>query len=179
MVSSEIVDYVKEQLRAGYTPEEIRTALLTQGWSEGEVNESFDLAGPAPVSPPVKIKGGKSKGFLLSLIGGLLIFIFGLETVLSLPLLSSSLSSAGLIISLWGLFEGGLQTSVNRGTVILIFSIVVILGSFLKNREGKARMGGVLVMIFSVLSLLGFNGFLLFVGALVGIAGGIVALKTG
>lgn len=179
MVSSDIIEYVKEQLKAGYSSEEIRVALLAQGWTEEDVDEVFTFAGPPsaqPITPPVTIKKGGNKGFLISLLGGLILFIFGLETVLSLPVLSSLLVGAGLIIAVSGFFEALLLTSLNSGVVILIFAVVIILGALLLHREGKEKRGGILIIVFSVLSLIGFNGFLLFVGAVLGIIGGILGM---
>jgi hypothetical protein len=185
MVSSEVVEYVKEQLRAGYSPAEIRAALQMQEWTEEEISEAFRLAGgPLPgaapaVYPPVKLKKGRNVAFAISLAGGLLIFIFGLETVLSFPLISSSLVEAGLVMGFFGFFEALLVSNILIGSATLALAVGIIAGSLVSSREGKGRAGGLLVAVFSALALAGFNGFLLSLGSILGIIGGILNIWRG
>lgn len=192
MPNPEILAYIKEQQNAGYSAKEIKNALLSAGWEELEIRDAFDsLESPgkpekqkkekpkSSVYPPVDVKEGRNHSFIISIIGGLLIFVFALETVLSLQLITSTLVNAGLSINLLGLFAGVLESDVNMGIVLIIFAVDIILGSLLINREGRERMGGILVLVFSVLSLIGFNGSLLIIGSVLGIIGSILAIKNG
>jgi len=181
MASPEIEEYVREQLKAGYSPEEIRGALLSQGWTEQEAGEvlGIDPAGEFHhVSPPVKIKSRRNIGFIISLLGGLIIFIFGLESVLELQLISSVIVQAGLVVSFTGFLEPVLQTTLNIGTVILIFAIVTMMGSLLINKSGRGGQGAVLVLVFSVLTIAGFNGFLVLLGGILGIIGAVLGTRS-
>lgn len=45
MVDPNLVKYVKEQLSAGFSADQIKEALRTEGWSEKEIADSFDVAG--------------------------------------------------------------------------------------------------------------------------------------
>lgn len=189
MPSAEILAYIKEQQKAGYSIDDIGNALLSAEWSEEEINDAFTSLGlvkgekkekkaESSVYPPVDVEKGRNYPFFISLISGLLIFIFALETILNMQLITSALVKAGLTIELFGLFAGILETSLNTGIVLIIFAVDIILGSLLINREGRERMGGILVLIFSLLTLVGFNGFLLFIGSAMGIIGSAFAIKN-
>lgn len=184
MVASEIIEYVREQLKAGYETDDIQEALRSQGWNDQEINEAFSLVethqGPQQkegVFPPVKIHRHNNKGFIITLLGGLLIFIVGLETVLSLPLLSSAFVQMGIAFSILGMFESALISSLNVGVVLLIFAIFMILSSLIIKGGDRQRMGGIIAIVFGILTIVGFNGLLLVVGAVLGIVGGLLGLK--
>jgi hypothetical protein len=44
MTDSRLVDYIRKQSKAGYDAKDIIHALLTQGWSQDEINEAFALS---------------------------------------------------------------------------------------------------------------------------------------
>jgi hypothetical protein len=41
MINQQLIDYIRQQLTAGVTREIIKTALISQGWSEQDINEGF------------------------------------------------------------------------------------------------------------------------------------------
>ena len=62
MANPKIVDYIKQQLNAGYSQEAIKQALLQAGWFEEEIDEAFyevqkqqgAQGSPAPASQPAQ-----------------------------------------------------------------------------------------------------------------------------
>lgn len=179
MVGSEVIEYIKEQIKAGYSPQEIKAALEQQGWNDQEIDEAFQKASPPQpaVFPPVEIKRQKGIDFFISIIAGFILFIVGLETFLNLPLISAPLAASGISLTILGIIQASL--SGLSGIILLIFGLIAIIGSLMIYPEGKGRLGGLLVLVFSLLALIGFNGFLLFFGSILGILGGIVAIKKG
>lgn len=124
-------------------------------------------AAPAEAGQP---SGGSSKPFLLSLIGGILIIITG-----------AILAFAGtLITAMIGSFpgaEGAMATLGAISYIPLVFGILVIVGAVLMKNPAKAKIGAILVLIFSILSLLTIVGSGFFIGAILGIIGGALGLK--
>jgi len=106
-------------------------------------------------------------GFALSLVGGILILLRGLIRIV-----------AGDVITFVGSdeirhrFLAGLALNLLGGIAVAI-GIVIIIGAILiYNRMEVA--GGVIVIIFSVLSIFVGSGWL--VGLILGVIGGILAL---
>jgi len=60
------------------------------------------------------------------------------------------------------------------GVISLIFGIIVLIGAFLIYMPGKEVIGGILVLIFSILSIFVGGGFL--IGLILGIIGGALGL---
>ncbi len=60
MTNQELVDYIRNQLIAGYSPEEIRNILVQRGWYESEIKEAFNsvrrvqMGAEAAPTPPGK-----------------------------------------------------------------------------------------------------------------------------
>lgn len=58
MITSQILDYVQQQLQAGASRENITASLVSSGWSQQDINDIFTkiggptLAGSSPVSTP-------------------------------------------------------------------------------------------------------------------------------
>jgi hypothetical protein len=53
MVNTDAVNYIKKQLHTGYTPEEIREAMLDAGWKKEDIEKAFYVIGGEahPVKP--------------------------------------------------------------------------------------------------------------------------------
>lgn len=104
-------------------------------------------------------------GFIISLIAGILILTNALAFVVL----------AGFIESLGG-YILGFVTGIFAGlaAVGLIFAFLVIIGAILIYTPGKETIGGILVIIFSILSILVGGGF--FIGLILGIIGGALGL---
>lgn len=123
-----------------------------------------------PNSPqPVAKVQRATLGFILSLIAGLFIMIQGIVRVIR---------GEGAIIS--GVFDeiprrvlAGLALR-HVGVIAIIFGVLILIGAVLIYSPGKETVGGVVVLIFAILSILTGGGFL--VGFVLGIVGGVLAL---
>ena len=154
MANVEIVEYIKDQLDAGYSEAEIREALQAEGWSSRDVEEAFDEVyataqknqsrPPPPLEPVEKATPAKADlapppaglparsvgkgGFILSMVGGLL-----------------------ALVALGGGMAAG--TAFNPLAIATaLFGILMILGSLLI-RRGTIRGGALLVMIPGVIGI--------------------------
>jgi uncharacterized membrane protein YidH (DUF202 family) len=107
-------------------------------------------------------------GSIISLLAGLLILIQGIVR---------------LVRAEWALDFGfgeiprrffGATFLTTRGIFAVVFGIIVLLGAFLISRPGKEMAGGILVLVFSAMSIIAGGGFL--VGFVLGVIGGILGL---
>ncbi len=109
--------------------------------------------------------------FVLSLVGGILIIIGGLVAAIISAVIGGAF---GLIPGLEWL--GGLI--IVLGVLGLVFGIIVVVGAIMINSgvPEKVRMGSIIVLIFSILSLFvgGTGGFI--IGFILGLIGGILGL---
>jgi len=112
--------------------------------------------------------------YILSLIGGILILLG------SLFMFGCGVGACGMMFmgSMMGYMMGGfgLLGFFNYMSLIGIVSGIIILygALMIKNKPKENKTWGLLILIFSLISLLGMGGF--FVGAILGILGGIFAL---
>ncbi len=124
-----------------------------------------------------------SAAFLLSLIGGVLMLlsgvVMGVWFSLGMPVFGGMMGGMG---SMMGGYTG-MMGSVGFGSgffsLVLVFGlvsgVVVLVGAFmLRSRPREAATWGVLILVFSLVSLVGMGGF--FIGAVLGLVGGILAL---
>ncbi len=93
MVNAELIEYAKNQLKAGSSANYIRTVLTKQGWSKRDVDDALGIAqsevGPPPAAAaavPVKAKpeapAGKNKS--LAIAGILTAALFIISALLSI-----------------------------------------------------------------------------------------------
>lgn len=120
----------------------------------------------ATSTPPKKA----TAGFAISLIAGIIVLINALF-VLALTSYISSISSAIGIPGISGAVGAALAL---YGAIGLIFSIIVIIGAILIYMPGREVAGGVLVLIFSILSIIIGGGFI--IGLILGIIGGALGI---
>ena len=107
-----------------------------------------------------------STAYILSLIAGILILLGGLAEAAEAAFVGSALL---------GLFPGIAILLIVLGVIALIFGLVVLYGALqLKSHPQSARGWGILILIFSLISFIGGGGF--FIGAILGIIGGILAM---
>lgn len=104
-------------------------------------------------------------GFIISLIAGVLILINGLMFVV----LAEFIESLGGALPIF--VEGIFATLAAIGVIL---AILVIIGAILIYMPGKEIIGGILVIIFSILSIFIGGGFL--IGLILGIIGGALGL---
>ena len=105
-------------------------------------------------------------GFVLTLIGGILILIDGLYTAIIYAIFGSIISS---------FFPGLGALFIALGIVALFFGLIIIIGAIrMRTAPQSAKMWGILVIVFALLSWVGGAGF--FLGFILALIGGILAL---
>lgn len=110
-------------------------------------------------------------GFIISLIAGVLILINALLIV----------GIAGVVGS-WAEWVPEAEEAADVVSTFfyawagagLIFAILVIIGAILIYMPGREVLGGILVLVFSILSIIIGGGF--FIGLILGIVGGILGI---
>ena len=122
--------------------------------------------------------GKPSIGFILSLIGGILIFVSSAISTVWFAF-GSSLFGYG---DFWGMMAGfhsmmGFNNDYLLGFSVLglVCGVIVVIGSFLLNLRPLEHVSwGVIVLVFSAISFVSMGGW--FVGGALGIAGGALAI---
>lgn len=118
-------------------------------------------------------------GFILSLIGAILIIIGGIS-ILALGAAAGDFLAVNPAGAELGAEATELAASLQLlGAVGLIAGILVLVGAILLNKPGKETIGGILVIIFSLVSIVTGGGFLIdlfLIGLILGIIGGILGL---
>lgn len=56
MITAELVNYIRGQIAQGQNLETIKTSLLSQKWSEADINEAFSQIGTSQVAQPPQDK---------------------------------------------------------------------------------------------------------------------------
>ena len=118
--------------------------------------------------------------FILSLISGILMLING---GMSLMMLTYYGGDFGFM---WGIMGGYMDMMGSLGfpfgsflglmLVGIVCGVIVTIGALmLSSRPAERRSWGVVILIFSVISFLGMGGF--FIGAILGVIGGALALR--
>jgi len=107
-------------------------------------------------------------GFVISLIAGIFILINALM-VFALSAFIGGLTS--FVPGVGGLLGAAMTL---YGAIGLLFAIIVIIGAILIYMPGKEIIGGILVLIFSILSIVIGGGFVL--GLILGIIGGALGI---
>lgn len=104
-------------------------------------------------------------GFAISLVAGILVILDGLVLIAA----SSILSDLGV-----GDIAGvGLALNM-LGGIAVVFAIIIFIGAWLIYTPGREMLGGILVLIFSIVSIITGGGF--FIGLILGIIGGALGL---
>ena len=129
-----------------------------------------------PATPPTGVKKATA-GFIISLFAGILILInalvwFALSSVISS--FSSFSSFIPAIPGVPGVAEAAAATISLLGAVGLVFAIIVILGAIMIYMPGREIVGGILVLICSIISIVIGGGFIL--GLILGIIGGALGI---
>ena len=121
-------------------------------------------------------QGMTTTAFVLSLIGGIIIVLSSILTIFW------STNGGPWYGGMMGSWMGGFGYGYNYGLTFafsvaaLISGIIVMVGAVMLNARPAEHMAwGAIVLIFSVVSFLGMGGF--FIGAILGIAGGAIALS--
>jgi hypothetical protein len=107
-------------------------------------------------------------GFIISLIAGII------DALVAVGLIALGSFLAGLEETI-GFSLGAGFTVATLGTIGLILAILVIIGAVLIYMPGKEVIGGILVLVFSVISLFFTLGGLI-IGLILGIIGGALGI---
>jgi len=111
--------------------------------------------------------GRATAGFIISLIAGIIDAIVAIILIGLASMVAGLEESFGFVIAGWAL--------ATLGTIGLISAIVVIIGAVLIYMPGKEVIGGILVLVFSIISIFFTLGGLI-IGLVLGIVGGALGL---
>ena len=115
-------------------------------------------------------------GFAISLVAGILIIICSILCLAAaawMGWMEEWMYSWGMPSEMPGV--GPAQAIVTiLGVIGLIFGIIVLIGAYFIYTPGKETLGGILVLVFSILSIFAGGGFL--IGLILGIVGGALGL---
>jgi hypothetical protein len=118
------------------------------------------------------LKEKPTAAFILSLLGGIFMILGG-----GLTLFVTSLIGYGMGYSPgWHMMGWGMMGFLPWFWIIgLVSGVIVLIGAaMLYTRPEESATWGVLILMFSIISLLGMGGFL--IGFLLGLIGGILAI---
>ncbi|HML03774.1 MAG TPA: hypothetical protein VK487_10465 [Candidatus Bathyarchaeia archaeon] len=116
----------------------------------------------AQASAPSPAPKRATAGFVVSLVAGILILLDGIFLAVS----GDFLSSLG-----YGSFAGAVTV---LGSITVLFAIIVFVGAWLIHTLGREVAGGIIVLIFSLISIVTGDGFV--IGLILGIIGGAIGL---
>jgi hypothetical protein len=119
----------------------------------------------------VSIAEKPTTAFVLSLVGGILTLI------VALLILAGGVIAAPAIAALLGPLGGtAIGIVIAIGVLHLIFAILMIVGGIQINKgePGKVKTWSIIVLVVSIIGLITGAGF--FIGALLGLIGGILGL---
>ncbi len=115
-------------------------------------------------------KSKLTAAFALSITGGILIFIQGIFRALQ----GRALEISGFEDEIRRRILAGIALHI-VGAIAIVFAIIIIVGAILLYKLRKVTVGGLIVLVFSLLSILTF-GVLSLIGLLLGVIGAALAL---
>jgi len=183
-IDKKTVKYVKDQLKAGYTPDQIKSALAGSGYAQADIDQAIAAAGvgtkaatgssqpsgagAAPAKPSAGIAGYAAEmsiGFIISLIAGIILIISAV-----LPLLGVTFFS-----DIFAFFTIILDLGADLGMIFgIVLAIVAIIGAVLIKMKPDNKAPGVIVLAVSIILILMGPAF--FLGAIIGVIGGLLAV---
>jgi hypothetical protein len=117
---------------------------------------------------------------ILALVGGIIIILGGIIFIAASVFILPNLSFANMTVpqgfttaSLHSLISG--IVGVMGAFGLVCGAIVLVSATMILAKVGQRRTWGILILVFSVLSFIGLGGFI--IGAILGIAGGILTLR--
>jgi len=142
------------------------------------MNSMDDLEDLEKIQPVKRSRAG----FILSIIGAIIV-LFG---AISLFSFSSNLSALGeeqletfeALAEQMGIPVEEMLTSLYGGMGVfgIVCAILMVVGALLAYYKGMRVAGGIIVLLFSILSIFSSGGF--FIGMILGIVGGALILAT-
>jgi hypothetical protein len=120
-----------------------------------------------------------SAAFILSLIGGIVITIGSAIEALFLAFGSYNGTYYGMVPGMmrgYGFYGYGSGWMTWFSLIATVFGIIVVIGAIMLNAHPAENITwGIIILVFSIASFIGMGGY--FIGAILGIAGGAVALS--
>jgi hypothetical protein len=107
-------------------------------------------------------------GFVLSLIAGILVLIDGIVVYTNSDLFKEVFTSLGFNEKPLGLGFDVL------GGIAIVFAIVIFIGAYLVYTPRKEMIGGIVMLVFSIISIITGGGFI--IGMALGIIGGALGI---
>ena len=135
MANPELIEYAKNQLKAGSSANYIRTVLIKQGWGERDVNDAIGIAqaeagspsGAAAAAKPAESKPAPGKNKFLAIAGlltGIFLVITGGIAILTLLNIDATLIAMEAAIGTVGLLTGAFSTQILLGWPITIIGLI-------------------------------------------------------
>jgi hypothetical protein len=124
---------------------------------------------PSSAQSPAKVQRATA-AFASSLVAGILILIQGIVRLLQ----SRALEISGIEDEIKRRILAGIALHI-VGAIAVVFGILIVVGAVLLHQPGKETAGGIIVLVFSTLSILTF-GVVGLAGLILGIIGAALAL---
>jgi hypothetical protein len=127
MANPSMVNYIKDSLSQGYSPDSIRRALVQQGWDQGSIGQAFTEAGSGGQGTQVQQGQAGSTGGRPMLVTVLCVigFIFSAATILigiAALVLGSLFGALGGTVTVNG--EEGAEAAGMFGSLVMLVAIV-------------------------------------------------------
>ena len=85
MTNPQLLDYIRTQLAAGVSKEQIQAALTTQGWTTQDINEAFATPQPSPTTVLTPKPVFNNRKIIFSSIVGVVIVLAGVGVAFAAP----------------------------------------------------------------------------------------------
>jgi hypothetical protein len=155
MVNQQLINYIKTEEAQGYTPQQLRSYLIQQGYNTQDVDEALNYANVKNIYPqpqsnfkkaPIQNSAAKERPVAItviailyfisggfSLINSIINLIRGQAAAASIPILGGLLGGFVIGFSIFGLAMGGINILVGYGlwTLKNWARIIAIIGSVL------------------------------------------------
>ena len=142
------------------------------------MNSMDDLEDLEKIQPVKRSRAG----FILSIIGAIIVLFFAISLLSFSPdLLAVSeeqLKTFEPLAEMAGMTVEEMLTSLYGGMGVfgIVCAILMVVGALLAYYKGMRVAGGIIVLLFSILSIFSSGGF--FIGMILGIVGGALILAT-
>lgn len=126
----------------------------------------------------------RASAHVLPIVAGALILLAGLAKSVSIGVVSTRGTTVGfnkIVTSLVRSTGFGFGPAVAQITVVVLIvsGILVLVGALMLNLPApQSSTWGVIILMFSILSLFAGGGFLAVVGSLLGVVAGVLAINT-
>lgn len=135
MANAELIEYAKNQLKAGSSANYIRTVLIKQGWGERDVDDALGIAqaeaGPVKevpatpakaAEPAAKPETGENKFLpIAGLLTGIFLIITGVTAIYMLLTIGEMITTIEAVIGATGLITG-----LVSGQTLLCWPLAII-----------------------------------------------------